>query len=157
MLYIGKFVNTHGIKGEIKILSDFKYKEDIFKKNSIFYIGDEKYTVNTYRKHKQFDMVTFKGIEDINQIIKLKGSKIYIKKDDYNFSGILNEQLYGKKVYDKDKYIGTLKKIIKNANQEILVIQNKNKEYLIPYVDEFVKEIKESIHLELIKGFIDED
>ena len=36
-------------------------------------------------------------------------------------------------------------------------IQNKNKEYLIPYVDEFVKEIKESIHLELIKGFIDED
>ena len=27
MLYIGKLVNTHGIKGEVKIISNFKYKE----------------------------------------------------------------------------------------------------------------------------------
>ena len=32
-LEIGQIVNTHGIKGEIRILSDFKYKNEIFKEN----------------------------------------------------------------------------------------------------------------------------
>ena len=32
---IGKIVNTHGIKGELRILSDFKYKDKVFKKDFI--------------------------------------------------------------------------------------------------------------------------
>ena len=39
MLYIGDLVNTHGIKGEVKIISNFKYKEEVFKKGSIIYIN----------------------------------------------------------------------------------------------------------------------
>ena len=30
-IYIGKIVNTHGIKGEIRILSDFPFKNKVFK------------------------------------------------------------------------------------------------------------------------------
>ena len=33
MIYVGKIVNTHGIKGELRILSNFKYKNEIFKQN----------------------------------------------------------------------------------------------------------------------------
>ena len=36
LIYIGKLVNTHGLKGEVRIISDFKYKADIFKKNNNF-------------------------------------------------------------------------------------------------------------------------
>ncbi len=157
MLYIGNLVNTHGIKGEVKIISDFKYKEVIFKKGSNIYINGDKYKIKTYRKHKNFDMVSFEGINDINEVIPLKGSKVYIQRDDFSFPGLLNEDLYGKKVYDKDKYIGILDDIEKNVNQELLVVRNQDKKYLIPYVDEFVKEIDDDIHLDLIKGFIDED
>ena len=157
MLYIGKLVNTHGIKGEVKIISDFKYKNIIFKKGSTIYIDDNKYIINSYRKHQKFDMITLMGINNINEVIFLKGKSVYIKKEDYEFPGPLNEDLYGKKVYDKDKYIGVLKDIQKNVNQELLIVENNDKTYLIPYVDEFVKEINEDIHLELIKGFIDED
>ncbi|MBR3198510.1 MAG: 16S rRNA processing protein RimM [Bacilli bacterium] len=157
MLYIGKLVNTHGIKGEVKIISDFKYKEIVFKKGNSVYIDDIKYKINTYRKHQKYDMITIEGIDNINDALPLKGKTVYINKEEYIFPGPLNEDLYGKKVYDKDKYIGILKEIIKNTNQEILVIKNENKEYLIPYVDEFIKEINEDIHLDLIKGFIDED
>ncbi len=157
MLYIGKLVNTHGIKGEVKIISDFKYKNIIFKKGSTIYIDDNKYIINSYRKHQKFDMITLMGINNINEAIFLKGKSVYIKKEDYEFEGPLNEDLYGKKVYDKDKYIGVLKDIQKNVNQELLIVENNDKTYLIPYVDEFVKEINEDIHLELIKGFIDED
>lgn len=157
MLYIGDLVNTHGIKGEVKIISNFKYKNNIFKENSSIYINDKEYKIASYRKHKNFDMLTLEGYNNINDVIDLKGSKVYINREDFTFDGILNEDLYGKKVYDKDKYVGVLKEIIQNKNQELLVIENNGKEYLIPYVDEFVKEIKEDIHLDLIKGLIDEN
>lgn len=157
MIYIGNLVNTHGIKGEVKIISNFKYKETVFKKGNKIYINDEKYIINSYRKHKKFDLITFEGITNINDVLDLKGKKVYIKKEEYIFDGPLNEELYGKKVYDKDKYVGVLKEIINNGSGELLVIEKNNKEYLVPYVDEFVKEIKEDIKLDLIKGLIDEN
>ena len=157
MLYIGSLVNTHGIKGEVKVISNFKYKEEVFKKNNIIYINDKEYIINTHRKHQKYDLITLKGYDNINDVLDLKGKKIYINREDYTFKGILNEDLYGKKVYNKDKYIGKLKEIIDNKGQELLVINNNDKEYLIPYVDEFVKEIKEDIKLDLIKGLIDEN
>lgn len=156
MLYIGNLVNTHGIKGEVRIISNFKYKDLIFKPDTYLYINDEKLKIKTYRKHKNYDMVTFEGYHDINEVLKFKGCKVYINKDDFNFPGPLNEDLYGKKVYNNGKYIGTLKEIINNGGGELLVVNGK-KEYLIPYVDEFVKNIDENIELNLIKGFIDED
>ena len=157
MLYIGTLVNTHGIKGEVKIISNFKYKEEVFKKDNTIYINDKKYTINTYRKHQKYDLITLKGYDNINDVLDLKGNKIYINREEYTFSGILNEDLYGKKVYDKDKYIGTLKEIVDNKKQELLVIENNDKTFLVPYVNEFVKEIDEDIKLDLIKGLIDEN
>ena len=156
MLYIGDLVNTHGIKGETRIISNFKYKNIVFKPNNNLYINNEKLKIKTYRKHKNYDMVTFEGYNDINDVLKFKGSKVYINKDEYKFPGFLNEDLYGKKVYNNDKYIGTLENIIKGGSGELLVVKGK-KQYLIPYVDEFVKEINEDIKLNLIKGLIDED
>ena len=156
MLYIGDLVNTHGIKGEIRIISHFKYKDLVFKPNNYLYINGEKLKIKTYRKHKQYDMITFEGYDNINDVLKFKGNKVYINKDEFKFPGPLNEELYGKKVYNDGQYIGTLENIINNGGGELLVIKGK-KEYLIPYVDEFVKKIGDSIELSLIKGFIDED
>ena len=52
-LYIGKIVNTHGIRGEIRILSNFKYKDRVFKKDIPIYIGKEKdrEVISSYRHH----------------------------------------------------------------------------------------------------------
>ena len=156
MLYIGDLVNTHGINGEIRIISNFKYKDIIFKPNNYLYINDQPLKIKTYRKHKHYDMCTFEGYNNINDVLKFKGSKVYINKGEYNFPGPLNEDLYGKKVYNHNKYIGILENIVKGGSGELLVVKGK-KEYLIPYVDEFIKEISDNIYLELIKGFIDED
>ena len=38
MEYLGKLVNTHGLRGEVKIISDFKYKDIIFKEGNTIYI-----------------------------------------------------------------------------------------------------------------------
>ena len=58
-VYIGKIVNTHGIKGELRIISDFDKKEIVFKPGFAFYLGDfkKKEIVNSYRRHKNFDRI----------------------------------------------------------------------------------------------------
>ena len=41
-VYIGKIVNTHALKGEVRILSNFEFKEKVFKVGTSVYIGEEK-------------------------------------------------------------------------------------------------------------------
>ena len=83
LIYIGDIVNTHGIKGEVRILSDFKYKKDVFKKGNYVYVGydKDKLKLNSYRVHKNFDMVTFEGINNINDVL-LDGIKIDNTKEE---------------------------------------------------------------------------
>ena len=42
LINIGKIVNTHGIKGELRIISDFEYKTRVFQKGFNLYIGKDK-------------------------------------------------------------------------------------------------------------------
>ena len=80
---IGTIVNTHALKGEVRIISNFEYKNRIFKPNTEVYIGQfkTKEVIETYRPHKQFDMVKFVGIDYINDVLKYKGEVVYIEED----------------------------------------------------------------------------
>lgn len=157
--YIGRLVNTHGIKGEVRILSDIDYKDLVFKKGFNLYIGSkkEKETINTYRVHKNFDMVTFVGINNINDVLKYKGEDVYVLRSDIE-GVITDEDFIGLDVYT-DKYIGKVTSILKGYN-DILVIENETKKYMVPKLDNFIKNIdfeNKKIIIENIKGLIDED
>lgn len=160
MVYIGEIVNTHGIKGELRILSDFKFKDAVFKKGQILYIGRRKQEViiDTYRKHKIYDMVTFEGINDINEAIAFKGDEVYIKREDLDIDGYVNEDIIGLAVYNKDELIGFVDNILKNK-QEILIIKNNSKSYMIPFVDELVSVDlnNKRVNINAIEGLLDED
>ena len=84
MLKIGKYVNTHGIKGEIRILSNFSRKDLIFIPNFKIYIKDKEFIIKSYRAHKNYDMLILDGINNINDIINLKGNDVYINRNDIN-------------------------------------------------------------------------
>ncbi len=158
MIYIGQAVNTHGVKGEIRILSDFKYKDLVFQKGNHLFIDDSELVIKSHRIHKNYDMVTFEGIDDIDAVLKYKGKVVYIDRSEYVFPDVLNEDLIGFKVYGDDKFIGILSAIKKNVNQELLVVKSDKKEYLIPYVPAFIKNIgDEKIEINVIKGLINED
>ena len=112
---IGKIVNTHGIKGELRIISTFKYKDKIFKNNMEIYIGNNKTKeiINTYRPHKQYDMITLYGYNNINEVLKYKGLNVYVLKSDINLEKgkYLDEDLIGLKVICDHKEIGNIEKI----------------------------------------------
>lgn len=158
MIYLGKIVNTHGLKGEIRIISDFKYKEDVFKIGNIIYIDNNKYTIKSYRKHKIYDMITLDNINSIEDAEKLKNLDVYIDRNDYNF-GIINEDIIGLDVYDKEVYKGKVVDIVKNNKYEILIIDG-IKKHMVPNIPKFVKNIdldKKIIYIEYIRGLDNED
>ena len=142
-IYIGNIVNTHGIKGEVRILSNFKYKDNIFKKNFKIYIGNKKeeQIINTYRVHKMFDMITLKGFNSINDVLKFKGMKVYINKEDLNIDGYFDEEIIGLSAYVDSKYIGKVTEIMKNINYDILVIKDNQIKNLVPNLPEFIEKI----------------
>ena len=161
-IYIGDIVNTHGIKGELRIISDFKYKEYVFKKGNIIYIGKDKIKeeINSYRFHKIFDMITITGINNINDVLKYKGKKVFINRNDYEFDGVLDEDLINMEVLVNNKNIGKVKEIMKSPAHPILVVINDKKRILIPYVDEFILNISlenKKIEVKAIEGLINED
>lgn len=161
-IYIGDIVNTHGIKGEVKILSHFKYKSNVFIKETPLYIGNEKtkLIIKSYRKHKIFDMVTFVGIDDINEVLKYKGEPVYIDKNEVKIDGILNEELIDMDVYDEDSFIGKVTDILNNGVYDILVIENNNNKSLVPNISEFIKKIDintKRIDIDKIEGLINEN
>jgi len=143
-IYLGKIVNTHGIKGEIRILSNFKYKDKIFVPNFKIYIGKAKTEeeINTYRHHKKFDMITLKGYTNINEVLKYKGLNVYFNKNDLVLEGkYLDEDLIGLIVIYNNKQIGIINRIENYDKNTLIIIKKDDKEYLIPYHDNFIENI----------------
>ena len=136
LIKIGKIVNTHGIKGELRLLSKFPYKDKVFIKDMNIYINkDVKETINTYRKHKNFDMITLKGYTNINEVLEYKGKSVYvnaedIKLDDNNY---LDEEIIGLEVIYKNNIKGNVKDIERYDKTVLLVVKKDKEEYLIPY------------------------
>lgn len=158
LVYLGKFANTHGLKGEIRIISDFEFKESVFKVGNSIYIDNNKYIISSYRKHKNYDMVMLEGINSINDIEIYKGYNVYIDFDEYNFKYVYSD-LIGMNVYMDNKYKGKVIEILKSKLYPILKVEN-NGNFLVPYTDVFVKKIdldNKNIIINSIKGLLDED
>ena len=158
-IYIGKIVNTHGLKGEVRILSDFEKKDKVFIPGMTIYIGrkKEKEVINTYRHHKVFDMITMKGYSDINEIIRYKGLYVYIRKEDLKLDEdeYLDSDLVDLDVYIDDDKVGTVLEVRNGGNNKFIVVKTIEKEVFVPLREEFIKEVnldKKYIIITPIKG-----
>lgn len=154
---IGKLVNTHGIKGEVKLLSNFEYKDKAFVVGINFYIGEdkEKVTVNSYRHHKVFDMVTFKEYNYINDVLKFKGKLVYVLKPDLALdnNSILDRDYIGMNAYYEGVLVGKVNDIINNNGYKLMLIGTK----YVPFNKEFISSvsvIKKELILKNVEGLL---
>ena len=161
-LFIGKIVNTHGIKGELRLLSNFKYKDKVFVENRKVYIGDNKdeETIVTYRRHKMFDMITLKGYNNINQVLKYINKEVYVKKNDIELTDkeFLDEDLINLRVIFNNQDVGHVVAIRQiNPKNKIIEAVINDKLTRIPYHDDFINKVdikNNIIELNLIEGMI---
>ena len=167
-LKVGKIVNTHSLKGEVKVISSTDFEEERFKKGSKLLItrGNQlirEVVVQSYRNHKNFLLVKFEGIDSVEEAEKLKNLHIKIDSDEV---GELEEnefyfhQIIGCEVFDEnDKNLGEIIDILTPGANDVWVIKGENdKEILIPYIEDVVKKIditSKKVNIEVMEGLID--
>lgn len=155
-ILVGKIITTHNLNGELKILSSFKLKDQVFKVNNDIFIGElyEKHKILSYRTHKNYDMVIFDEIDNIDKAIKYKQKNIYVLRNTLVINNYLDTDLINLEAYYNDKLIGVVKDIVDMGNNNlVMVINNK----YIPKCDNFILKVdleNKKIYLKNVEGLL---
>ena len=147
LISIGKVLNFHGIKGEVKVGYTRGNEERIEYLDAV-YISidgvDEKFTVESVRFHKQHALMKFKEINSINEVEKIKGLDIKIPKEiatsTLKEDEFLISDLIGMRVLNSDEeQIGEVVNVGSNGVAELLEIKDGNEKlHLVPFVKALV-------------------
>lgn len=139
MIYIGKTVSTFGIKGELKVISDFEYCDRAYQVNKKILINNIEHVISGIRYHKNYVLLKIDNLNNINDILKYVGFNIYIKRIDLGLkeSEYLYKDLINSEVIDDDNT--KLGKIIEVLNGNNVLIKVKgSKEFLIPLIGNYI-------------------
>jgi len=138
-LEAGIVVNTHGIKGEVKIqpwadsaefLSDFRR----------LYIDGKPIELESARVHKDCLIAQFKGVSDINTAMVLKNKIVSIDRDDAKLpkGAFFISDLIGATVSDeRGNELGKLTDVLELPSSNVYVVTG-DREILIPAVPQFI-------------------
>ncbi len=161
---IGKILNFHGIKGEAKV--GYTNENQIKSAKKVIMLDNKEKTelnISSIRFHKNFAIVKFKEINDINDLMEYKGQRIFVLKEEASKKlekdEFLIQDLIGCTVLNtENEKIGTVANISTNNSQDLLNIKNLiGQEFLVPFVKEFFPEVdikNKKITIKPIEGLI---
>lgn len=148
---VGKIVNTHGIKGEVRVISSTDFPEQRYQKGSILYLfqsGKEpiKLTVSGYRRHKNFDLLMFEGYDNVNLVEAFRDAQLKVSADQQNEldeDEFYYHEIIGCEVFlEEGEHIGRITEILSPGANDVWVIKpGSGKDVLIPYIESVVKEV----------------
>ncbi len=165
MLQVGVITATHGIRGEVKVYpttDDATRFDDL--KRVILDAGKQQIPleIQSVKYFKQFVILKFKGIDNINDIERYKRCPLLINREDavdleedeYFISDIM-----GMEVYTEDgSLFGTLKDVMETGANDVYVIDSKDHgEVLIPAIKECILNVDEEagkITIHLMEGLL---
>lgn len=151
---VGRIVNTHGVRGEVRILSTTDFEEERFvvgNRLAAFKKNDKKptwVTIQSVRRHKNFILLTFEGMNNINLVEPFKEGMLKVTKDQME-EDLLEENEYFyhdiigcSVVTEEGETIGEVKDILQTGANDVWVVKGvKGKEQYIPYIEDVVKDI----------------
>lgn len=156
LLECGKIVNTHGIRGEVKIIpwaDDAEFLCDL----PTLYIDGKPVAVRNARVHKGNAIVLLEGVDDMNTAMLLKNKVVYLHRDDVELEedAFFLADVIGLDVVDENGVkLGVLDDILSPSLQDVYVVKGE-REIMIPVVPEFILETNVDegyIKVRLIEG-----
>lgn len=156
LLECGKIVNTHGIRGEVKIIPWADSPEFLCDLPAL-YIDGKPVKIRNARIHKGNVIALLEGIDDINTAMLLKEKVVSMSRDDVDLpeGSFYLADIIGLKVIDEDgKELGILNDILSPSLQQVYVVKGE-REIMIPVVPEFILETNVEggyIKVRLIEG-----
>lgn len=154
LVSIGVIVNTHGIKGEAKVSMLTDFPERYYDLKQVF-VNNIKLNIISCRLNKKYMLIKFDGINSIDELLPFKGKEIEIPiedrielcDDDFYISDII-----GCSIYKIDEYLGKVIGTHRTSVTDMLLVENKGKEFYIP----FGKKILLNIDIEKKKIIVSE-
>ena len=165
LLLLGKVIRPHGSKGLLRIWSCAVSETSFLNSKTVFLksISGEvfEYSVDSVVPHKNVLLIKLKGLSFRDELEKLCGAEIYIRKeelsreeDEYFWYELLGLDVF----LDTGGYLGRVSQIIPTGSNDIYIVKKMEKEVLLPATDEVIKEIdlkKRKIIISTMEGLLE--
>ncbi|MBN9652825.1 ribosome maturation factor RimM [Halobacillus sp. GSS1] len=164
---VGKIINTHGIKGEVKVHRVTDFDERFEPGQLLYWVSDNSepkpLVIRTHRIHKGFDLVSFEDHPTINDVEGYKNGKLMVSEDDHeelDDHEFYFYEIIGCSVFlESGEELGEIKEILTPGANDVWVVKRKNQpDVLIPYIEPVVKEVdpeRKTIIIDPIEGLLD--
>jgi 16S rRNA processing protein RimM len=169
---VGVIAGTHGLRGEVRVLSKTDFAKQRFKVGSKLYLRKEgedptrQLTIFTARPHKQFWLVAFEDLTDIDTVESFKGMQLCVQEEDLMrlpSGSYYIHQLIGLKVVSDDgRQVGELVDVLTPGANDVYVIRGslQPRDVLLPAIKECVLNVdleKQEMRVHLMPGLLDEE
>lgn len=155
----GEIVTTHGVRGEVKVLSWLDSPEMLCEFDRCRISGRE-YAMDAVRVQKTCNLVKLRGVDTMEDAQKLRGKTMELYREDISDELIFAAELVDVGVFADGASIGRIKEVLDYPGNSVYVVQGE-REYLIPAVKEFILSTdleKNQMQVKLLKGMAsDED
>ncbi|WP_235615657.1 ribosome maturation factor RimM [Brevibacillus reuszeri] len=148
---VGRLVNTHGLRGEVRVTPTTDFPDQRFRKGNELLLFHPtlaeplKLKIATRRAHKGFEILSFHGYSNINDIEKYKGGELKIPEEalmELEEDEFYIHQLVGCLVVtDEGEELGKITDVMQPGANDVWVVKGKRGEILLPYIDECIKEV----------------
>lgn len=162
---VGKIVNTHGIRGEVRVMATTDFVEERFAAGETLYlqqaVGEPlALTVESARPHKGFILVKFKDYDNINDVQGFRNRELLVSAADQQpleDGQYYYHQIIGLKVKTVEgRELGTIKEILSPGANDVWVVKRAGKQdLLLPVIDDVVKTVdleNGEVIVELMEG-----
>lgn len=166
LLQVGIITQTHGIRGEVKV---FPTTDDVHRfkklKEIILDTGKEKITleIEGVKFFKQYAILKFKGLDNINDIECYKGKNLYVtranavklRRDEYFIADLIDLEVYD----EEDNYLGVLTNVIETGANDVYEVKFEDgKQVLFPAIKQCILDVdmeNRKMKVHIMDGLLD--
>lgn len=161
IIEVGQIVNTHGIRGEVKLNP---WTDDLYDllDLEVFYDKDAKpLKVESSKVHKNVVIIKFSGINTMNDAEKMKGKTLYTEKTPLPEGRYYIKDLIGLKAYENGELLGELTDVFNTGANDIYEIKTpEGKRIYLPVIEGVIGDVdldNKKIFVSIPAGLLDDD
>lgn len=144
LVAIGKIVAPHGVRGDVRIMPLTDFPERFRKLKTAFLASGTKLTVEGVKYHKQFVLLKFHGLDNMNAVEHLRNQLVHVPESEVvklPEGQYYQYQIIGLEVFTEDgQVIGKITEILETGSNDVYVAENPGqKPVMIPALKEVVK------------------
>ena len=132
----GEIVTTHGVRGEVKVLSFLDAPEMLCEFDRCRISGKE-FVMEQVRVQKTCNLVKLEGVDTMDAAQALRGKMLELYREDIDDEVIFAAELIGVEVYAEGSCIGKIREVLDYPGNSVYVVKGEY-EYMIPAVKAFI-------------------